>query len=1324
MEKELLSITAENTILITAAFHKHGQRNKAGEVKNEVYEIDLIVRNDITFNQLLEAIEAGIRQKLKYTYGCDVYAECDSIKLNYKDIRHPESETPDTDEKGGKKRGNLFSFWRKENKSEVKAAEESLNAVESNDGNNDSNEQNTILENENDKNVYLVCWKVFAECYKKYLYPSENNTPRRPVIGISCIDYNSLPKEILSEDAPGDSSSPSTSSDKTFLSKSDRNQITVNLTNGWGKEQLKNIGFITTTRVIFDPFGVHHSATLYDMSIVTEAFRSQTPLYNISERPLIKLDEEPVHVIPPTDPPQKSKQNLVTTLLTPLLMTAAMIGARLLSGMGASTSSLIIMSGCMGVVTVIVGIINLYFQEKEYTANLKEWREHYQEYITRLINDIVSKQSKDISILKELFPPARSVTGDIDLIGKSQQITGDIFSRDQDHPDFMKARIGLSTDESHLVPSVFKINGEKKETIFASATYHNIKHVPGYEFGIFLKHEKSKKADGTKGYLVDLPSDISKQYAFLPGAPVLLPLRECGTLGVVFDNPYQFQPFLSNLLLDLCFYQSPDNLQCVMFCEETKDWIERQNIMKRYKYLPHFRELLGNLSPFAFDKADAYKIFNKLLEIISARKNGEAGTKYPHILVIVLEEHDLKKHAISEYLPSFTDDEETKKLGISFIFCKRYPEELPKYCGQVIRRVVADPDKKDAETDEPISNWYLLPHLQMVSREDDTSKLDTLPRYEFCPDSPPPFFPDLGNKDDNDQYIRAYKSLSALYYERIAQGSNVPTSLELLDILGNSDSEDPEVLAKDIQLFIKNSWGYSSENDDSTNLHDITKSLAVPVGKKSDEKESDPVYLDLHEKGDGPHMLVAGTTGSGKTETILTYLVGLCATFSPEQVNLLLMDMKGAGFVQRIGDAKTGNCLPHVVGTVTDISGDESGTGMLYMLKRFLQSMDAEVKRRKLLLNQMGVDSVDNYTKAQKDLKKHLVTHPKLKMEDIRKLPPLPHLFLVIDEFTELMKISGDSNDVDFKKAITSLARIGRSLGFHIILISQNIENAITPDIRVNSRARLCLKVATREASKEMIGTDLAASPLMPGNGRAYLLVGTGSRFEYFQSGYSGADITRNLEQPIIITQAETSGEYTLFFDSENYVKSTLFSKSQDCSDNPDSNINSCVDEKRKDVPNHIVDEKKIEGKSISSADDDMVGSEMNNLIECKKSEIVSIESPQEENPEISEEIDDVTEETDKVSDSGDEQAEINEDISSDENKETSKDEPIPVLRERTGITQVKFFVDQISKCFENSGMKQPHCVFQQPLPNACYFEYDWSARNGSGTYEELKEKQ
>lgn len=779
----------------------------------------------------------------------------------------------------------------------------------------------------------------------------------------------------------------------------------------------------------------------------------------------------------------------------------------------------------------------------------KEWKKQYQDYIRSLLKEIEEKQECDKVQLKALYPATFAKNADRDdmedcLARRIQGIHPDIFSRGQDHPDFLTVRIGLSTVGSILTPSVFPVEGEKKEYVFTDVKYKNISTDLQTPFEIVMPEENKK---GANDYLLDLPANIARKYAYLDNAPVLLNLKKCETLGVVFPKKRSFYPFLDNLTMNLCYYHSPDDLQIVLFCNSTPDeddmnyiwnqgkirdyWTYEQTIIEKYKHLPHFRELLGNLSAFAFNQKDANLIYNCLLEILTDRKQASERTHFPQILLIFQEEYEFKRHPISEFLPESDRKEDQKGRGISFVFCKRFEEELPKYCGQVLK--VEDTMNADNDENKEVTGWYLFPHNQKVSR----SKSNEFPSpsdkrlYRLTPDD---FHPSINNRDrinEREMIYSSFKVLSALYYYRIAQGHGVPESVELFDILGNPHAQTVEELSQAVDQYICQHWGLSDNNGEvSVIKHDVTKSLDVPVGVKA---ENDIVNLDLHEKADGPHMLVAGTTGSGKTETILTFLIGLCARYSPEQVNLLLMDMKGADFVKRIGD------LPHVVGKVTDVDGDETDTGMLYMLKRFLNSMSAEVKRRKLLLSKMGVDSLDGYIAAYEDKEEHI---RKLKLDpnkesdrkriaEIRdELPRLAHLFLVVDEFTELMRFTSNNDNVDFRAEITSLARVGRSLGFHIILISQNIENAITPDIRVNSKARLCLRVASREASKEMIGTELAGSPLMPGNGRAYLLVGTGSRFEYFQSGYSGASIIRNQELPYSMTFASMSGRFESFF--------------------------------------------------------------------------------------------------------------------------------------------------------------------------------------------------
>ena len=288
-------------------------------------------------------------------------------------------------------------------------------------------------------------------------------------------------------------------------------------------------------------------------------------------------------------------------------------------------------------------------------------------------------------------------------------------------------------------------------------------------------------------------------------------------------------------------------------------------------------------------------------------------------------------------------------------------------------------------------------------------------------------------------------------------------------------------------------------------------------------------------------MLVAGTTGSGKSETIITYLIGLCMKFSPTYLNLMLVDMKGGGFSNRL------QSLPHCVGVVDDTAGESEGISAVYMLKRFLEVLNAEIKRRKILLNSFGVDNVDAYIRAERTIslilkgksapeaEQSLNPQQREQLRKLRKDNKLPqtlsHLVLVVDEFTELKRFSSESDDIDFIAEITTIARVGRTLGFHIILVSQNIEGAITEDIRINSKSRICLKVATRAASKEMLdGRTDAASPTMPGNGRAYLLVGTGSKFMYFQSAYTGANKDENIEPVVSVTQVEPCGPHKTDF--------------------------------------------------------------------------------------------------------------------------------------------------------------------------------------------------
>lgn len=244
------------------------------------------------------------------------------------------------------------------------------------------------------------------------------------------------------------------------------------------------------------------------------------------------------------------------------------------------------------------------------------------------------------------------------------------------------------------------------------------------------------------------------------------------------------------------------------------------------------------------------------------------------------------------------------------------------------------------------------------------------------------------------------------------------------------------------------------------------KTLAVPLGVRG---KDDYVNLNLHEKAHGPHGLVAGTTGSGKSEIVQSYILSLAVNFHPYEVGFLLIDYKGGGMAGLFKN------LPHLLGTITNLDGSES--------MRAMASIKSELARRQQIFNDYGVNHINQYSKLFKDGKAD---------------EPIPHLFLISDEFAELKK-----EQPEFMSELVSAARIGRSLGIHLILATQKPSGVVDDQIWSNSKFKLALKVQNESDSNEVIKTPDAAKITQPG--RAYLQVGNNEIYELFQSAWSGA---------------------------------------------------------------------------------------------------------------------------------------------------------------------------------------------------------------------------
>ena len=251
------------------------------------------------------------------------------------------------------------------------------------------------------------------------------------------------------------------------------------------------------------------------------------------------------------------------------------------------------------------------------------------------------------------------------------------------------------------------------------------------------------------------------------------------------------------------------------------------------------------------------------------------------------------------------------------------------------------------------------------------------------------------------------------------------------------------------------------------------KTLAAPVGI---DKYGALLSLDIHQNAHGPHGLIAGMTGSGKSEFIITYLLSLAINYSPLEVGFILIDYKGGGMSDTLA------ALPHVVGVIDNLGGSQG-------IHRALVSIKSEIVRRQMVFKEISekkhVSNMDIY-KYQAMYRNHEID------------TPMQHLILVSDEFAELKE-----QESNFMDDIVSMARIGRSLGIHLILATQKPTGVVSPQIASNARFHICLKVQDKSDSMEILGRPDAA--LLTKTGRFYMQVGFNEVFSLGQSAWSGA---------------------------------------------------------------------------------------------------------------------------------------------------------------------------------------------------------------------------
>ena len=511
--------------------------------------------------------------------------------------------------------------------------------------------------------------------------------------------------------------------------------------------------------------------------------------------------------------------------------------------------------------------------------------------------------------------------------------------------------------------------------------------------------------------LNELGKRVCGDYRSLRNVPVSVSLYDNRLVGVVSSDAARRYNLLRLLTLNLTAnFPYTEVRTCFLF--KAKEYDE----LSFARWLPHSWSPDGKVRMIAYDSRSFGTVLYELSDVIRKRLEREDGKaakedekQLPHYVVFVTDLSVIAGEPASKFLL-----DPPKEAGITAVFCAETPEGLPAGCDTVVQDDDGNSAAYSISSQIPFSEDLVYDKLPLASMD------------------------------------RFARSLSRFELRDTSDHAEIPDMLTFLDMYKTSRVEELDVYHK---------W-----------LENRTyETMKAMIGQKAGGK---PIYLDIHEKYHGPHGLVAGTTGSGKSETLQTYILSLAINYHPHEVAFILIDYKGGGM------ARSFEGLPHLAGMITNLGGNAT--------TRALLSIHAEIRRRQRVFNEYKIKHIDQYIELYRNGEAD---------------EPMPHLIIIADEFAELKK-----EQPEFVRALVSAARVGRSLGVNLILATQKPGGVVDDEIWSNSRFRIALRVADKQDSNEMLKRPDAA--FITGTGRGFLQVGNDEIFEEFQSGWSGAQYT------------------------------------------------------------------------------------------------------------------------------------------------------------------------------------------------------------------------
>ncbi len=559
--------------------------------------------------------------------------------------------------------------------------------------------------------------------------------------------------------------------------------------------------------------------------------------------------------------------------------------------------------------------------------------------------------------------------------------------------------------------------------------------------------------------LKPLLDQLLNKSKLMENVPICVSFTDKNVVGIVGNNNLTVN-FINGLILKLITFHSYEKLKIILLTNE-----DDSNNYNYLKILPHSFSNNRDIRFFGTNSDEIQQISNYLDDVLNKRIsnfNEQEESSYkevePYYFIIVDSFKEAKNMRIIKRIL-----ETDINYGFSIVFKADNLSTLPNECTTFINLF---------EKESGLFENELIANKQKIFFADFLENINMFKIAQILANTP---IEDITNNK-----------------------KTIPESIGFLEMYNVGKIE---------QLNIQEKW--------KTNNPYL--SLQAPIGI---DENGEIFKLDIHEKYHGPHGLIAGMTGSGKSEFIITYLLSLAVEYHPNDVSFVLIDYKGGGLSGAFENKERNIKLPHIAGSITNLDKSD--------LDRALTSIQSELRRRQTIFNKtrdkLNESTMDIY-KYQSLYRQGVITEP------------IPHLLIISDEFAELK-----SQQPDFMDQLISTARIGRSLGVHLILATQKPAGVVNDQIWSNSRFRVCLKVQEKSDSIDVIKRPDAAE--LKNVGRFYIQVGYNELFKLGQAAWCGMHY---IPQDIYKKKEDTSIN---FIDNVGNVIKTIDNKKKSVNSN------------------------------------------------------------------------------------------------------------------------------------------------------------------------------